>query len=80
MEKRQEDGETVTHLSKVEARSGSRTTVTRSILVTSLALVIAALLIVVAIGYFRADKTGADEVNSDNRAGSAAPRTEAVEQ
>lgn len=37
-------------------------------------LVIAVLLIVVAIGYFRADQTGADEVNSDNRAGSAAPQ------
>lgn len=71
MEKRQEDGETVTHLSKVEARSGSRTTATRSILVTSLALVIAVLLIVVAIGYFRADQTGADEVNGDNSARSA---------
>ncbi|WP_420143477.1 hypothetical protein [Sphingobium sp.] len=66
MEKKQEDGETVTHVSKVEARAGSRTTVTRSILIVSLILVVALLFLVVAGGYFKADQTGADKVNADN--------------
>ena len=66
MEKKQEGGETVTHVSKVEARAGSRTTVTRSILIVSMVLVVALLFFVVAGGYFKADQTGADEVNADN--------------
>lgn len=66
MDKKQEDGETVTHVSKVEARAGSRTTVTRSILIVSLILVVALLFFVVVGGYFEADQTGADKVNAGN--------------
>lgn len=68
MEKRQEGGETVTHLSKVEARSGSRSTMTRTILLVSLTLVVLFLLIAVLTGFFHTDQTGADQVNADKAA------------
>ncbi|HUD92229.1 hypothetical protein [Sphingobium sp.] len=73
MEKRQEDGETVVHLSKEEARSGSRTPVTRSILYVSLALTIIVLAVVLSLGYFRTDRSGADQVNADNGTERAQP-------
>lgn len=66
MHKENEDGEVVTHVSKVEARAGSKTPVTRNILVVSLALVVILLLIAVAFGFFETDKSGADQVNTDN--------------
>lgn len=75
MEKRQEDGEEVVHLSKVEARGGSRTLVTRSILYVSLALTLLVLAVVLSLGYFRADQSGADQVNVDNSAAQSAPET-----
>ena len=40
MHEEKENGETVTHVSTVEARSGSRTKVTRNILVISLILIV----------------------------------------
>ena len=52
------------HLSDVEARAGSRTRVTRNILVISLVLIIAILIAAVGLGYFETDQTGADEINA----------------
>jgi hypothetical protein len=66
MYKESEDGEVVTHVSKVEARAGSKTHANRNILVVSLALVVVLLVIAVAFGFFETDKTGADQVNTDN--------------
>ena len=68
MHKENEDGEPVTHLSTVEARSGSRSTVTRNILLVSMGLVAIAFVIALASGYFETARTGADEVNDGNGA------------
>ena len=68
MYKDQENGEDVTHLSKVEARAGSKTSVTRNILVASLLLVVIVLLIALGMGFFEAHQSGADGVNVDNSA------------
>ncbi|KQM97922.1 hypothetical protein ASE85_13700 [Sphingobium sp. Leaf26] len=65
MHKEREDGEVVTHVSETEARSGSRTRVTRNILVVSLVLVIAVLAIAMGFGFFETQQTGADEVNGN---------------
>jgi len=73
MHKETDNGETVTHLSAVEARSGSRTTVTRNILLISLILVIAALIVALGTGFFRTAQTGADQVNDGNSAINAVP-------
>lgn len=66
MHKEREDGEVVTHVTETEARSGSRTRVTRNILVVSLVLVIAVLAITMGLGFFETGQTGADQVNGDN--------------
>lgn len=66
MHTEQENGGTETHVSTVEARSGSRTPVTRNILVISLVLVVGLLIIAVGFGYFKTDQTGADGVNGSN--------------
>jgi hypothetical protein len=66
MHKEQEDGEVVTHVSETEARGGSRTRVTRNILVVSLVLVIALLAITMGFGFFETGRSGADQVNGDN--------------
>ena len=66
MHKEREDGDIVTHVSETEARSGSRTRVTRNILVVSLVLVIALLAITMGFGFFETGQSGADQVNSDN--------------
>jgi hypothetical protein len=68
MHKENEDGEVVTHLNKVEARGGSRTTLNRNVLVASIILVVIVLAIVVGSGVFETDRTGADTVNADNSA------------
>jgi hypothetical protein len=66
MHTEQEDGEAVTHVSEVEARSGSRTRVTRNILAISLVLIVAVLAIALGFGFFTTDQSGADQVNGDN--------------
>lgn len=66
MHEEQRDGGTETHISTVEARSGSRTTVTRNILLISLMLVVGILIIAVGVGFFRTNQTGADGVNGAN--------------
>jgi Flp pilus assembly protein TadB len=68
MHEEKQDGETVTHLSTAEARSGSRTKVTRNILVVSLILVVLAFIIALASGFFETAQTGADDINADNTA------------
>lgn len=68
MYKEQDNGETVTHVSDVEAKGGSKSPVTRNILVISLALVIIVLLASLAFGFFETDRTGADQVMADNAA------------
>jgi len=68
MHEEKQDGETVTHLSTVEARGGSRTKATRNILVISLILVIAAFIAALGFGYFQTAQTGADDVSADNTA------------
>ncbi|MEJ5979493.1 hypothetical protein WG901_22760 [Novosphingobium sp. PS1R-30] len=69
----EEDG-TEIHLSKTEARAGSRTKVNRNALVGGLVLVIVVFTIILGFGFLQTDKTGADEVNAQNVAASdAAP-------
>lgn len=68
MYEKQEQGETVTHLSETEARGGSRTRMTRNILVVSLILVVLFFIVTVGVGYFQTDNSGADRVNSDGAA------------
>lgn len=65
MHKEREDGEVVTHVTETEARSGSRTRVTRNILVVSLVLVIAVLAITMGFGFFETGQSGADQVNGN---------------
>lgn len=65
MHKEREDGEIVTHVTETEARSGSRTRMTRNILVVSLLLVIAVLAIAMGFGFFETQQTGADQVNGN---------------
>lgn len=65
MHKEREDGETVTHLTEIEARSGSRTRMTRNILIVSLVLVAILLAFALAFGFFETDRSGADGVNAD---------------
>jgi hypothetical protein len=62
MHEEKQDGETVTHLSTAEARSGSRTKVTRNI------LVVLAFIIALASGFFETAQTGPDDINADNTA------------
>ncbi|MCW1430215.1 hypothetical protein [Novosphingobium sp. JCM 18896] len=59
------------HLNKVEARAGSRNKTNRNALIAGLLLVVAAFVVVVGSGYLETDRTGADQVNSDE-AGSKA--------
>ncbi|QUT05165.1 hypothetical protein KFK14_19520 [Sphingobium phenoxybenzoativorans] len=68
MQREKSGGKTVTHLSETEARSGSRTRVTRNILIVSLSLVILLLVIAVGTGYFKTSQTGADDVTATNTA------------
>ena len=73
MHEEKENGETVTHVSTVEARSGSRSTMTRNILMISLGLVAIAFAIALASGFFQTARTGADEVNDGNVVVNEAP-------
>lgn len=66
MYKENENGDVTTHVSEVEARSGSRTPVTRNILVVSLLLVVILLVIALTFGFFETGQTGADDVNGGN--------------
>ncbi len=68
MYQEKQDGEVVTHVSAVEAKGGSKSRVSRNILVISLLLVIIALIVSVALGFFETDRTGADQVTADNTA------------
>ncbi|MES2174259.1 MAG: hypothetical protein V4523_09985 [Pseudomonadota bacterium] len=68
MYKEQQDGDVVTHVSAVEAKGGSKSRVSRNILVVSLFLVIVALVASLALGFFETDRTGADQVTADNTA------------
>lgn len=62
------------HLSKTEARGGTRNKANRNVLVISLVLVIIAFIAVVGSGFFTTDRTGADEVNAANASTSATTR------
>jgi hypothetical protein len=73
MHQEKEDGDTVTHLSTTEARSGSRTKVTRNILIISLVLITAAFIAALGFGYFQTAKTGADNITADNTARNETP-------
>ena len=66
MHQEKESGETVTHLSTVEARSGSRTKATRNILAISLILIAAAFIVALAFGFFQTARTGADKIDNEN--------------
>ncbi len=68
MYKEQQDGDVVTHVSAVEAKGGSKSRVTRNILVVSLFLIIVALIASLAFGFFETDRTGADQVTADTTA------------
>ncbi|MFZ2996069.1 hypothetical protein [Sphingobium sp.] len=63
-----QDGEPVTHVSEVEAKGGSRTRVTRNILVISLALIVILFIATVGFGFFKTGQTGADDVNNGTAA------------
>ncbi|WP_066701324.1 hypothetical protein [Sphingobium amiense] len=56
------------HISKVDARSGSRSKLNRNVLAISLVLVILVMLVVVGSGFLSTDRSGADRVNAQNGA------------
>ncbi|MBZ9646658.1 hypothetical protein K9B33_03795 [Sphingobium sp. 3R8] len=60
--------ESVTHVTTTDARSGSRTRVTRNILAVSLLLIVILLAVAVGFGFFETGQSGADNVNVDNGA------------
>jgi hypothetical protein len=62
------DGELETHVTHKEARAGSSTKVNRNVLGISLPLVIVALAIATAVGFWITDRSGADDVNANNGA------------
>lgn len=62
------------HVNKVEARAGTRNKANRNMLVISLVLIVLAFVVVVASGFLSTDRSGADEVNADNKAVSATAR------
>ena len=68
MHKEQEDGQTVTHISREEARSGATPHVTRYVLGISLALILVAFVILLATGFFDTARTGADQSHQANSA------------
>lgn len=57
---------TETHLNKIEARAGSRNKTNRNALVAGLILVVILFAVIVGLGFFQTDRTGADEVTSQN--------------
>lgn len=59
-----QDGETETHVTTEEVRSGASTHVTRYVLAISLTLAIIALLIVMFGGFWKTNQTGADNVQT----------------
>ncbi|WP_395396212.1 hypothetical protein WBP07_20130 (plasmid) [Novosphingobium sp. BL-8A] len=59
------------HLDKIEARAGSRNKTNRNALVAGLILVVIVFAVIVGFGFFQADRTGADEVTSQNAAADA---------
>ncbi|MES2159244.1 MAG: hypothetical protein V4512_15705 [Pseudomonadota bacterium] len=66
MYKQDNQGEPEIHVSREEARSGSPTKVNRNILGISLPLVIVALALVIASGFWITSQSGADDVNAAN--------------
>lgn len=60
------DGELETHVSRDESRAGSSTKINRNVLGISLPLVIVALGIAVAVGFWMTDHSGADDINANN--------------
>jgi hypothetical protein len=64
MHQEREDGETVTHVSTTEARSGSRSKLTRTVLFISLPLVILIFVAIVGFGFLDTSQSGADNVNA----------------
>ena len=56
------------HLSKVEARAGSRNKINRNALVAGLILVVLAFVVVVGFGFLNTDRTGANNITPDNTA------------
>ena len=64
MYEKKEEGETVTHLSREEARGGSSTHVTRYVLAISLILVVIAFAAIVGTGFFKTDQSGADQTHT----------------
>lgn len=68
MYKQDHEGEPEIHVSRDEARSGSSTKVNRNVLGISLPLVIVALALVIAGGFWITSQSGADDVNAANGA------------
>lgn len=68
MHSQKDHGRTVQHLSTVEARSGSRTRVTRNILAISLFLIVLLFVAALIFGFSSTRNTGADAVSADNTA------------
>lgn len=66
MHKEEEDGDVVTHVSRVEARGGASTHVTRYVLSISLGLVVILFAILLAAGFFNTAQTGADNSHMAN--------------
>ncbi len=60
----QQDKGTETHVSTEEVRSGASTHVTRYVLPISLALSILVLVLVMVGGFWKTDRTGADNVQT----------------
>lgn len=59
---------TETHLNKIEARAGSPNKTNRNALAGGLLLVVIVFIAIVGFGFFETDRTGADEVTSQNAA------------
>lgn len=66
MHQEREDGETITHVSTTEARSGSRNNLNRTVLLISLPLVVIIFAVIVAFGFLDTSRSGADDVNGEN--------------
>ena len=59
------------HLSKIEARAGTRNKTNRNALVAGLVLVVLAFIVVVGFGFLNTDRTGADDISANNTAAAA---------
>lgn len=68
MYKEDHEGEPEVHVSREEARAASPTKANRNVLGISLPLVIVALALVIAAGFWMTSQSGADDVNAANGA------------